>query len=204
MQNNHEVKGKYVGKRILLWLICACVLAVTLLSIDIYTYPRGEIVEKADAAVVLGAAIWTNQPSPVLRERLNHAIVLYKAKNIKKIIVTGGFGEGEKFSEAEIAEKYLLENGVLESDILKETQSKSTFENIKFSAEIIRDNQFSMVLIVSDSMHLRRALWMASDLGLNAFPSPTTTSRYQSFSNRFGFLMREVYFFTKYLVIGSV
>ncbi len=183
-------------------IVCAVSLALTLLSIDIYTYPRGEITEKADAAIVLGAAIWTDQPSPVLRERLNHAINLYRANNVKKIMVTGGFGEGEKFSEAEIAEKYLVENGIAEADILKENLSKTTFENIKFSGEVMKENGISSVLIVSDSLHLRRSLWMAGDLGLEAFPSPTPTSRYQSFSNKFAFLMREIYFFFGYLIFG--
>jgi vancomycin permeability regulator SanA len=54
------------------------------LVIDIYTYPREELRESADAAIVLGAAIRATEPSPVFRERLNHALNLYKTGRIKK------------------------------------------------------------------------------------------------------------------------
>lgn len=44
----------------------------------------------ADAAVVLGAAAWDKRPSPVFRERINHAITLYQSHRVGKIIFTGG------------------------------------------------------------------------------------------------------------------
>ena len=203
MPNNREVKGRKPLKRLLLYLFGFLLLAFITISADIYTYPREEFLENADVAIVLGAAIWTDKPSPVLRERLNHAVNLYQSKTVRKIIVTGGFGEGEKYSEAEISERYLIENGVSPIDILRENQSLTTLQNLEFSLSIVRENQFSTVLIVSDSLHLRRSVKMARDLGLNAFPSPTKTSRYQSFGNQLKFMFREVYFYVIYLVFGK-
>lgn len=48
---------------------------------------------KTDVAVVLGAAAWGDEPSPVLRERINHSIWLYENGYVDKIIFTGGKGK---------------------------------------------------------------------------------------------------------------
>jgi uncharacterized SAM-binding protein YcdF (DUF218 family) len=56
------------------------------------------------------------------------------------------------------------------------------------------------VLIVSDPLHMRRAMTMARDFGLNAYPSPTPTSRYISLSSRLDFLWGEVRYYAAYLV----
>ena len=189
--------------RFLLISCAVLLLPVILAAIDIYTFPREKSPENADAAIVLGAAIWTDKPSPVLRERLNHAVNLYKNGQVKKIILTGGFGEKEKFAESEIGEKYLSENGVPPNDIFKETESVSTYRNLKYSVPIVEENNFKTVLIVSDPLHLRRSVKMAHDLGLNAYPAPTPTTRYESFSAQMNFLFREVYFYLKYLIVGS-
>ncbi len=58
-------------------------LGVVLLGIgcvgtSIYAYGNRTITTSADAAIVLGAAVWNDQPSPVFRERINHAIALYR------------------------------------------------------------------------------------------------------------------------------
>lgn len=191
-----------VFKKLSLIIISIFALLIIVLAIDIYTYPREEIRESADAAIVLGAAIWKDEPSPVFRERLNHAVNLYKAGKVKKVVLTGGLGENEQFTEAETGENYLLQNGVSAADIFKETESKTTFQNLEFATPLVRENNFSTVLIISDPLHLRRAVLMARKLGLDAYPAPTPTTRYQSFSSQFGFLAREIYFYSIYLVFG--
>ncbi len=49
----------------------------------------------ADAAVVLGAAVWNDEPSPLFRERLNHALNLYAGGRVETLIFTGGVGIGQ-------------------------------------------------------------------------------------------------------------
>jgi len=56
------------------------------------------------------------------------------------------------------------------------------------------------VLIVSDPLHMRRAMRMAGDLGLDAHPSPTRTSRFQTLGTQIPMLLREVYFNLHYYV----
>jgi uncharacterized SAM-binding protein YcdF (DUF218 family) len=47
---------------------------------------------------------------------------------------------------------------------------------------------------------MRRALWLAESIGLNARSSPTPTSRYQSMDRKASFLIREVYSYGAYLL----
>ena len=71
---------------------------------QVYAYSRPQpLPNEADAAVVLGAAAWGNKPSPVFRERINHALTLYQTGRVKKIIFTGGTPKAGFATEAEVA-----------------------------------------------------------------------------------------------------
>ena len=66
----------------------------------------------ADAAIVLGAAVWEDAPSPVFAARLDHAITLYHQGRVHALIFTGGVGEGDILAESEVARTYALAQGV--------------------------------------------------------------------------------------------
>jgi uncharacterized SAM-binding protein YcdF (DUF218 family) len=149
---------------------------------------------KADAAVVLGAASWGADPSPVFRERINHAIRLYRSGLAGKIIFTGGPDSGDEAPGAVVARGYALKRGVPERDILVEGISATTEENLRFARQLAREKNLGTFLIVSDPLHIRRAMMMAEDLGMKAYRAPTPTTRYRSFRNRSAFLAREIYF----------
>jgi energy-coupling factor transporter ATP-binding protein EcfA2 len=57
----------------------------------------------ADAAIVLGAAVYTDRPSPVFEERIRHGVALYKAGRVRLLVMTGGRDPGDRLSEAEAA-----------------------------------------------------------------------------------------------------
>lgn len=154
----------------------------------------------ADAAIVLGAAVWNGQPSPVFAERINHAITLYHEGRVRFLIFTGGAGTNEAAAESLVAASYAIENGVAAKDTFCETSSKITFENLQGAKQITRQLGLGRVLIVSDPLHMRRSIEMARDLGLDAYPSPTQTTRYISFLSRSVFLLREIFFYGIYLV----
>jgi uncharacterized SAM-binding protein YcdF (DUF218 family) len=58
-------------------------------------------------------------------------------------------------------------------------------------------------IIVSDPLHMKRAMMMAEDLGIEAASSPTPTTRYRSLQTKLGFLIREIYFFHHYIITGN-
>lgn len=174
------------------------VLVIVVTSVRIYRYGNLSSDGNADAAVVLGAAVWSNSVSPVFRERINHAIELYRNGRVRKLVFTGGQGNSNEPTEAAAARSYAVANGIPLQDILVEQKSHTTYENIVYAKQIVDSNNLNGVLLVSDPMHMKRAMAMAEDVGLKAFPSPTQTTRYQTWRTQSTELARETFFYLGY------
>ncbi|MDQ0246755.1 uncharacterized SAM-binding protein YcdF (DUF218 family) [Bacillus fengqiuensis] len=155
---------------------------------------------KTDAAIVLGAAVMDDKPSPVLKERINHAVLLYRKGMVEKIIFTGGKSEEDSAAESEAAKQYALSKGVHQEDIFIETRSNITEENLQQAKKLGEKQHFRTYTIVSDPLHMKRAMVMAHDFGMVAYSSPTGTSAYQSLKTKVPFLAREVFFYTGYML----
>jgi len=181
-------------------ILSALILAAGLLAWRIYSFGNTSSDARADAAVVLGAAVWTDQVSPVFKERINHAIDLYRTGLVRKLIFTGGQGNPGEPTESAAARDYALQNGVPASDILIEEKSHTTYENIIYAKELADAHGIHNVLIVSDPLHMKRAMTMAEDAGLIAEASPTPSTRYQGLSSQMSLLAHETYYYTGYLV----
>lgn len=175
-----------------------CLVFIGYTAFSIWLFSDQVQYKKSDAAVVLGAAVWDGKPSPVLRERVNHALWLYKNGYAEKLIFTGGRGSGEKHAESEAARGYALEQGVDEGDILIETESAITEENLQYAYEAARENHLNTFAIVSDPLHMKRAMLMAQNIGMTAYSSPTQSSAYQTVKSQIPFLCREVFFYIGY------
>lgn len=190
--------------RVLLVVSGALALAAFYLAGSIYAYGDDDAGARADAAVVLGAAVWSREPSPVFKERINHAVKLYRQGRVRKIIFTGGQGSRNEPAESIAARDYAARRGVPQADMLVETESHTTYQNLLYAKRVAVANGLGRVLVVSDPLHMKRAMSMARDLGLEAQPSPTPTSRYRTAATQFGQLARETYFYAGYLVGRSV
>lgn len=156
-------------------------------------YHQGQIKApgKADAAVILGAAAWGKNPSPVFRERIRHGIHLYQQGRVAKLIFTGGSPKAGFMTEAEVGRRYAIAHGVPKEVILFENRSRDTYQNLANLLPILKENELDSLIIISDPYHLARAMVMAKSLGLNAYSEPTPTSRYQG-KNEYRFFADEV------------
>lgn len=182
-------------------LICSTLaLAFCLLASRIYSFRNVNSDGSADAAIVLGAAVWTAQVSAVFRERINHGIDLYRNGKVRKIIFTGGQGNPGEPTESSAARQYALQRGIPASDILIEEQSHTTYENILYAKQLADSHGIKKVLIVSDPLHMKRAVAMATDVGLVAEPSPTPSTRYQGLKSQITLLGHETYYYIGYLL----
>ena len=181
----------------LLWL---AVLFFVFIAAEIYFYDEATDSRTADAAIVLGAAVWGERLSPVFEERVKHSIDLYRARKIKKIIFTGGRGNADEETEADAARRYAVECGVPPEDILTEGRSTSTFENIYFAKPIAEANEIKSVLLVSDPLHLKRSVEIAKSLDFEVYPSPTPTTRYQSLTSKMKLLAHETYYYAGFQI----
>jgi uncharacterized SAM-binding protein YcdF (DUF218 family) len=190
----------FCRSRVALGLLLLILVWYSSLLVQVHTYSSVSYSSPADASVVLGAAVWESYPSPVFEERIKHAIDLYQAGDVQAIVFTGGVGEGEQLAESEVAKEYAIKRGVSAEHIYCETVSRITYENLKEAKKIIDRQGFRHVLIVSDPLHMKRAVTIARDLGIDAYPSPTPTSQYQTWRSKLGFLLREACFYAGYLL----
>jgi uncharacterized SAM-binding protein YcdF (DUF218 family) len=186
--------------KIVLAIIAVIVVVLAVTAARIYRYSSVAVDKQADAAVVLGAAVWSQNVSPVFRERINHAVDLYRKGKVRKLIFTGGQGNSNEPTEAAAASSYAQANGIPLQDILVEQKSHTTFENILNAKQLADANSLKTVLIVSDPMHMKRAMTMARDVGLIAYPSPTPTTRYVGWKTQMSELARETFYYLGYLI----
>lgn len=187
-------------KRLLFTLLTLATIYIFTTAASIWNYGKLDEKTSADAAIVLGASTYNNEVSPVFRERINHGIWLYENGYVKKIILTGGYGIGSVHSDAYIAKLYAETKGMPSEDILIEEKSAITQENIENAKKIMDDESFQSAIIVSDPLHMKRAMLMAEDIGIEAYSSPTPSTMYKSLKTKITFLIREEFFYIGYKV----
>lgn len=157
----------------------------------------------SDCAIILGAAVRGDQPSPVFEERIKHALKLYQRGVVKKLLFTGGVAEGSEMAESTVGAAYARNAGVRAEDIAVEIVSRTTQENFRQAKQVMAAQQWRTAVIVSDPLHLKRAATMAGDLGIDAVTSPTPTSRYRTAAAKAKFLLRELLVYHVYLIMGK-
>lgn len=184
-------------KAVIVLLILAVIYTITN-AVSICIFSSKDAKTKSDAAIILGASTYNGEVSPVYKERINHGIELYNDGYVDKLIVTGGMGKGNNISDAESAKIYAVMCGIPQNDIFVEDKSTITQENLENSKAIMNENNLKTAIIVSDPLHMRRAMLLATDAGITAYSSPTKTTKYVSLKTKIPFLAREVFFYIGY------
>ena len=191
----HNRRGMVLLKTLLGLTLCALLLFACLIGYVWYC-AQERPVTPAPATIVLGAAAWGNKPSPVFKERIRHAVHLYKTKTTKKLIFTGGALRDGIPSEGEVGARWAIKLGVAPEDTAYEGTSRDTWYNLKNAQVILQQQQIDSVILVSDYFHLARAGIMARDLGLHVQLSPTPTSKFNNSSevDKLKLYVKESYF----------
>ncbi|MGM0897223.1 MAG: YdcF family protein [Bacillota bacterium] len=191
-------------KRILIIFTLIQAILVAATATSIWTFASETELLDADAAIVLGTKVIDGEPSPVLEQRIRHAIDLYEAGYVEKIIFTGGITDGAEVAESVVSRDFAIRNNIPEEDILIETESLITEENFLFAGELAEANGLSSFLVVSDPLHMKRALLMAEHAGIDAYSSPTPSTEFKGFANIAPFFAREVICYMAYVAMHAV
>ena len=140
---------------------------ITLLSLVVlgvlwsgYAYWKIESAVSSPSEERMSASSWCfhvgDQPSPGLRERLEHALVEYHAGRFDTFIVSGGLDKpGYPFTEAEGMRNFLVDAGVPEEQIFLENEATSTYENLLFSQAIMEEHGWKTAIIITHDYHGR-------------------------------------------------
>ena len=157
-----------------------------------------------DYLIVLGAAVYKDQPSLTLVRRLEGALDYLETYPDSVAIVSGGMGPGETVTEAQAMYDWLTAAGVDPARVLTEPKASSTEENLKFSFDIIRargDEPAGKVAIVSSAYHLYRAKCLAAKLGVPDAAGVAAPWGY--FFVMLNYFIREAFGVTHFWVFGN-
>jgi len=145
------------------------------LCVSVDRYGRTDQVEPADAIVVLGAHVLPNgEPGPDLLPRTERAVRLYQEGYAPHVICAGGIA-GDPLSAAAVACKKAVQLGVPAGVTFVADGSNNTREDVRRAAEIMREQGWTTLVVVSHPMHLLRATLLFRDAGIEPYPSPTST-----------------------------
>lgn len=122
-------------------------------------------IKDIDCIIVLGAGVWGDRPSPMLKDRLDKAITLYEKGIAPKIIMSGDHGK-EDYDEVNIMKDYAIEKGIPSEDIFMDHAGFSTYDSIYRAKEIFGAKK---IVIVTQEYHLYRALYISKSLGVQAY-----------------------------------
>jgi uncharacterized SAM-binding protein YcdF (DUF218 family) len=187
--------------KIIRFSLIALVVWTAISAFDILAFSKKNQLVKTDTAIVLGTAVWNGEPSPVLKERINHAVWLYENGYVENIIFTGGRTGSNKLAESEVSRVYAIQQKVDPDDIYIETESKITEQNFKYANKVADKQGFQTFTVVSDPLHMKRAMVMATDVGMQGYTSPTQTSAFKSMKTKVPFFLRELFFYNGYMFL---
>jgi uncharacterized SAM-binding protein YcdF (DUF218 family) len=168
------------GRMLLRWLLGAALLVALVWVGWLYWQIRAvagrDEARPADAIAVFGAAEYSGRPSPVLHARLDHAVELYDEEIAPLVITLGGGSDRDQgMTEGGVGRDYLLANGVPYDQIVAETESVDTEQQVAKLAEIAKARHLNSMVVVSDGTHLFRIKKLCEDAGLIVYTSPRPT-----------------------------
>ena len=166
---HHFLPGKLW--RLVVALVCVGLLYFCVVESFVIRSARTDKEPGRDYLIVLGAAVYQDQPSLTLVRRLEGALSYLEQYPESVAIVSGGMGPGETITEAKAMHDWLLGHGIPEERIIQEPRATSTLENLEYSFALIReqgDEPDGNVAIVSSAYHLYRAKLMARNQGVEA------------------------------------
>jgi uncharacterized SAM-binding protein YcdF (DUF218 family) len=194
---------------VLLTLVSVVVAGVLILVVTAFAVWRAahtddaSRIESADAILVLGAAQYDGDPSPVFEGRLLHAALLYREGRSDRVLVLGGSAPGDNVSEAEAGREWLISEGVPADAVDASPVGTTTLESLRAAASWMRERGLHTAFLVSDPWHNLRIKRMASDLGIDAYASATWRSAARTEGTRLGGYARETFAYLYYRMFGN-
>jgi uncharacterized SAM-binding protein YcdF (DUF218 family) len=172
-RSSHSSRGSTFFRRLFAIFLLVTVVWFTWVYQQIAIVANQDQVQPADAIAVFGAAEYLGHPSPVFHARLDHAVELYR-KQIAPIVITlgGGSDKDSGNTEGGVGRDYLLASGIPFSNIIAETRSTDTEQQVHRLAAIAHENNLKSIVVVSDATHLFRIRELCQDVGLHVYTSP--------------------------------
>jgi len=172
-KKEEQAKKKRKPLKILLLLAAAGILTVVILNLIVILYPMSSIIDakeakekgEYDCIMILGCGLWNNEPSPMLKDRLDLGISLYKEGVCSKLLMTGDHSRPD-YNEVGAMKMYALMQGVPADDIYLDHAGYSTYESMKRAEKIYGVKK---MIVVTQKYHMYRALYDAKLCEIEAY-----------------------------------
>lgn len=183
--------------KLLCIFLCLCILGISTLFIInaiVKGTTRDQIIQPEDAAVledvdcILVLGCWVNeqgQPSNMLYDRLTQGVELYDLGASPKLLMSGDHGR-VGYDEVASMKQFAVDRGIPPQDVFMDHAGFSTYESLYRARDIF---QADKILIVTQEYHLYRALYIAEQLGIEAYG---VSSDYHTYYGQFTRDCREI------------
>jgi vancomycin permeability regulator SanA len=130
------------------------------------TPEEAALVTDVDCILVLGCYVHPDgEPSPLLRDRIEMGVGVYKLGAAPKLLMSGDHGQPE-YNEVEAMKQYANGMGVPTEDIFMDHAGFGTYDSMYRAKAVFGAKK---IIIVTQEYHLHRALYIANALGLEAY-----------------------------------
>ena len=147
----------------------------------ILTTQKAAELEDVDCIIILGCQVKDDGSlSHMLRDRLMRGLEVYETGAAPKLLMSGDHGR-EEYDEVGAMKNYAIENGVPSENVFMDHAGFSTYETMYRAKEIFKAEK---VIIVTQEYHLYRALYIAEQLGMEAYGVSADLNRYAGQSMR--------------------
>lgn len=183
-----DKKGKRIFLKIVLVLFLLCVIGLFCLALmnnyvinstddSVYTLEAFEAstTKHYEAVIVLGCAVWSDGPSPMLADRLRTAATVFKTGCADYILVTGDSEHPEKYDEIGAMKDFLISEGISEEDIVCDPLGLSTYESM---LRAVKEFDIKSAVVVTTGFHCARSVYDARKFGIESVGVEAINSGY--------------------------
>lgn len=172
-------KAKRIRKRLLKILIVLVIIGIVGIcaALGISEYVKRSVSDRMlspeeaaglsdiDCIIVLGCRVNEGTPSPMLSDRLTRGVELYDMNAAPKLLMSGDHGR-VSYDEVNAMKQFAIDRGVPSEDVFMDHAGFSTYETMYRAKEVFAAKR---VIIVTQKYHLYRAVYIAEQLGLEAY-----------------------------------
>ena len=154
-------------------LICLFIITALLINYYVILYTKKKIISlddvkeqnRFDCILILGAGVKNNEPSKLLKDRLDKTIEIYNQNRNIKIIVSGDSQNPSNYDEITVMRNYLINNGVDKDNIFEDKYGISTYDSIYRIKDIVKNKK---IIVITQKYHLYRSVYIAREFDLVA------------------------------------
>ena len=161
---------------LVIWGVSIYIQQVTVSSI----YDEIETLPATHTVIVLGASVHSDgKLSPILQDRVDTALILYKKGKVKRFLLSGD-NRTDDYDEVSAMRNYLMDRSVPEAIIFVDPAGLDTFDSMYRSRKVY---EVPDAVVVTQNFHLPRTLFIAQNLGLNYIGFPASSTHYKTESS---------------------